>query len=206
MRSSRGSPRAGVGVLWRRPDSRSLMSWPARRSGTSLASCRRSHCLMVANPARRGERADAILAHVAEGDWVAGWGSGLLAHVDRAPQNTALHQCRCLPCLCSAHSALVPLIRRPNNEGSPMRNAETTTDDRDTVTARPAESSGPEFDEGPVDDHPNNDAPRPRGPHGRIGRHPAPVSASVSLAAGSSHLIFLTCVGVSAPGHVGGGR
>jgi hypothetical protein len=87
-----------------------------------------------------------------------------------------------------------------------MRNAETTTDDHDSLTARPAESSGPEFDEGPVDDHPNDDASCPRGPRGRIGRHPAPVSASVSPAAGSSHLICLSCVGVSAPGYVGGGR
>jgi hypothetical protein len=88
-----------------------------------------------------------------------------------------------------------------------MRNAaETTTDYHDTVTARPAESSGPELDEGPVDDRPNNDASRPRGPHGRIGRYPAPVSASVSPKAGYSHLIFLTCVSVSASDYVGGGR
>jgi hypothetical protein len=51
-----------------------------------------------------------------------------------------------------------------------MRNAETTTDDHDIVTARPAESSGPEFDEAPVDDHLNNDASRPRVPPRRIVR------------------------------------
>ncbi len=86
-----------------------------------------------------------------------------------------------------------------------MRNAETATDDHDTVTAKPAECSGPEFNEGPIDDHPNNDASRPPGPHGRIDR-PDPVSASVSPAAGSSYLIFLTCVGVSASDYGGGGR
>jgi hypothetical protein len=85
-----------------------------------------------------------------------------------------------------------------------MRSAERTTDDHDTVTARPAESSGPEFDEEPVDDHLNNAASRPPGPHGRIGRHPDPVSASVSPAVGASYLIFLACVDVSASGYVGG--
>jgi hypothetical protein len=123
MRSPRGSPRAGVGVRRRRLDSRSVMSWPAQRSGSdrtrrrrgsgdwticftaialqlgsraraalsnSAAICRRhvvgpavgaQHCRMVANPERRGERANAILVHVAEGHWV----------IDRARQNAALH-------------------------------------------------------------------------------------------------------------------
>jgi hypothetical protein len=40
VRSPRGLPRAGVGVRWRSLDSRSLMSWPARRSGSDRT-CRR---------------------------------------------------------------------------------------------------------------------------------------------------------------------
>jgi hypothetical protein len=56
-----------------------------------------------------------------------------------------------------------------------------------------------------ADPHPNNDSSRPRDPPRRVGQR-APVSASVSPVAASSHLIFLTCVGVSAPGYVGGGR
>jgi hypothetical protein len=53
----------------------------------------------------------------------------------------------------------------------------------------------------PADHHPNNDSSCPRDPPRRVGQR-APVSASVSPVAASSHLIFLTCVGVSAPGYV----
>lgn len=57
----------------------------------------------------------------------------------------------------------------------------------------------------PADDHPNDNASRPRDPPRRVGQR-APVSASVSPATACSHLICLTCVGVSASGYVGGGR
>jgi hypothetical protein len=56
-----------------------------------------------------------------------------------------------------------------------------------------------------ADHHPNNDSSPPRDPPRRVGQR-APMSASVSPVAASSDLIFLTCVGVSAPGYVGGGR
>jgi len=58
---------------------------------------------------------------------------------------------------------------------------------------------------GPADHHPNNDAPRPRDPARRVGQR-APMLAVVSPVAPISHLIFFTCVGVSASDCVGGGR